>query len=329
MKLALATGMGLGLLLYGVTANLEEYLKIRKQYNITRPTTAFALETLQGKAVLEVQAVIKGVVKGETVNILLEAAGEKGISLPAPSSESWLLVPGTRARILVEAERRGVGSPLVGRVLSACPEQEIASWEERQRRAEEERKRRESLKESNQQKVARGNSPKGGNWTLSPQEALPYYAEFIASYNRRLSRDQAYRIAHGIVGYSLQYGVDARLILAMVLVESGFNPHATSHKGAQGLGQLMPGTAQGLGVRNAYDIYENLYGTVRLIRGHLDRYKIRAPDGQEYADLILALAAYNAGSGAVRRHQGVPPYRETQNYIQKVISLYLRFCGKT
>ncbi len=326
-KLALFALIGVGFLGSASPASLEEYLKVRKRYGITQPTTAFALETLQGRGILEVRAVIKGVVKGETASILLETAGGKGISLPAPPSESWLLVPGTRARLLVEAERKGVGSPLVGKVLSACPEQEIAGWEERMRR-EEERKRQESAKVPGRQQVSSGNAPKGGAWTLSPQEAIPYYANFISSYNRRLSRDQALRIAHGIIGYSLQYGVDARLILAMVLVESGFNPNATSPKGAQGLGQLMPGTAQGLGVRNAYDIYENLYGTVRLIRGHLDRYKIKTPDGQEYADLVLALAAYNAGSGAVSRHRGVPPYRETQNYIQKVISLYLRFCGK-
>ncbi len=329
MKLALAGLIGVGCWVSGMPSTLEEYLKLRKQYGITHPTTAFALETLQGKGILEVQAVIKGVVRGDTVSILLEAAGSRGISLPAPPSEAWLLVPGTRARLLVEAERKGAGSPLVGKVLSACPEQEIAKWEERIRRAEEEKKKQELARQASRQKAPPPPSSRGSTWTLSPQEALPYYGDFIASYNRRLTREQAYRIAHGIIGYSLQYGVDARLILAMVLVESGFNPSATSPKGAQGLGQLMPSTAQGLGVRNAYDIYENLYGTVRLIRGHLDKYKVKAPDGQEYADLVLALAAYNAGSGAVSRHRGVPPYRETQNYIQKVISLYLRFCGKT
>ncbi|MER3465739.1 MAG: hypothetical protein C4340_00490, partial [Armatimonadota bacterium] len=109
----------------------------------------------------------------------------------------------------------------------------------------------------------------------------------------------------------------------------GFNPSATSYKGAMGLGQLMPGTARGLGVRNAYDTYENLYGTVRLVRGHLDKYASVGPNGQKYADLVLALAAYNAGSGAVKRHGGVPPYRETQNYIRKVIDWYKRLCGSS
>jgi soluble lytic murein transglycosylase-like protein len=91
-----------------------------------------------------------------------------------------------------------------------------------------------------------------------------------------------------------------------------------------GLGQLMPGTAQGLGVRNAYDTNENLWGTVRLIRKHLDNYR---SDDDKYSGLVLALAAYNAGAGAVAKHGGVPPYKETQDYILKVTTWYRKLCG--
>ena len=113
--------------------------------------------------------------------------------------------------------------------------------------------------------------------------------------------------------------------LAMVMAESNFNPNATSSVGAMGLGQLMPGTAKGLGVTNAYDTTQNLYGTVRMIKGHLERYGKQT--GNNFDTLVLSLAAYNAGSGAVRRHGGVPPYRETQNYIRKVVSYYRAFIG--
>jgi soluble lytic murein transglycosylase-like protein len=111
----------------------------------------------------------------------------------------------------------------------------------------------------------------------------------------------------------------------MVMVESGFDPSSTSHSGAMGLGQLMPGTARWMGVNDAYDTTENLYGTVKLIRTHLNQH--RRGKGDDLASLTLALAAYNAGVGAVSRAGGVPHYRETQAYVRKVIRLYFGLCG--
>jgi soluble lytic murein transglycosylase-like protein len=81
-----------------------------------------------------------------------------------------------------------------------------------------------------------------------------------------------------------------------------------------------------MGVGNAFDAHDNLYGTVRLIRGHIDKYQRQ--QGDDYNSLILALAAYNAGSGAVRRFNGVPPYRETQAYVRKVITTYEQLSGR-
>ena len=88
----------------------------------------------------------------------------------------------------------------------------------------------------------------------------------------------------------------------------------------------MPVNVKGLGLNNGYDVQQNLYGTVTLIRGHSDTYSLQTDDSFEA--LVLALAGYNAGSGAVRRFGGVPPYRETQNYIRKVVDTYYQLCGK-
>ena len=112
-----------------------------------------------------------------------------------------------------------------------------------------------------------------------------------------------------------RHGLDPNLVLAVVGVESAFQPDAVSHKGAQGLMQLMPGTAKDLGVTDPLDPAQNLDGGTRYLRQLVALYG---------GDLGKALAAYNAGPGAVKRHRGVPPYRETLHYIDKVLKRYER-----
>jgi len=113
-----------------------------------------------------------------------------------------------------------------------------------------------------------------------------------------------------IVEHARLNGVRPDLVRAVVQVESGFNPYARSPKGALGLMQLMPATAREFGVANAFDAAENVRGGVAYLRRLLDRY---GDDEQ------LALAAYNAGPGAVDRYgENVPPYRETQNYVTRI-----------
>jgi len=110
-----------------------------------------------------------------------------------------------------------------------------------------------------------------------------------------------------------RHGLDPDLVLAVVAVESAFRPDAVSHKGAQGLMQLMPRTAVSLGVRDPLDPRENLDGGVRHLGALLSQYG---------GDLRRTLAAYNAGAGTVARHRGPPPYRETRDYIRKVLEAY-------
>lgn len=112
------------------------------------------------------------------------------------------------------------------------------------------------------------------------------------------------------------WGVDPALVKAIIANESGFDANATSKTGAQGLMQLEPGTAADLGVANAYDPAQNVWGGTRYIKGLLDRFN---------GDVRLAVAAYNAGPGAVEKYGGVPPYAETQSYVENVLGAYQKY----
>jgi len=138
-------------------------------------------------------------------------------------------------------------------------------------------------------------------------------AQRARRYSDRLVPVPASDIQIAIDRHSADQSLDPKLVQAMIQVESGFNHRARSHKGAMGLMQLMPGTASQLRVSNPYDPDENVRGGTQYLRHLIDRFPGR---------LDLAVAAYNAGPGAVERHNGIPPYRETRDYVRRVLALY-------
>ena len=154
--------------------------------------------------------------------------------------------------------------------------------------------------------------------TIAPEKAqVNQYAEYhgspaIDAYMAKLPKNKRWVI--DLVGtISDWYQVDEKLVLSIITAESGFKVAAKSNKEAQGLMQLIPATAERFNVKNAYNASQNIKGGVAYLRWLLSYFR---------GDVVLAVAAYNAGEGAVDKYKGVPPYKETKEYVKKVLNLY-------
>ena len=143
-------------------------------------------------------------------------------------------------------------------------------------------------------------------------EAQEEVEEYLGNSNLKPTKNQILDLVSKI---SEKYDMDEDLVNAVIRQESGFKTDAVSSAGAQGLMQLMPQTAKALGVKDAFNPVQNIEGGVKYLKNMMDKYN---------GNVILALAAYNAGPGNVDKYNGVPPFKETQNYVKNILANYLK-----
>jgi soluble lytic murein transglycosylase-like protein len=297
---------------------LSEYLQLRKSNAISRATTVVELDQIVGSKIVEVRCRVTGKMEMDGLSALYVqfTTGEDQV-IDSERLPDWLQSGSTVFRMLLKVSRDQEQAALKAEFIGAAPDSEIERIEIESKPKQKPTTNRESAKKPSRSASSRPVVYKG-------EQVVAIYADFIKNHNKKLPYSKAYEIATAVIGWSRRYEVDARLVMALLIAESDFRPDTFSHAGAAGLGQLMPETAKELGVRDRWNTNENLYGTVKLLRQHIDRY---GANNMDYDRLALALAAYNAGPGAVKRHGGVPPYRETQKYVRKIISIYKQLCG--
>ena len=294
--------------------------------------------------VLEAAATVSGVVSaGDDRTALLSMADGSSVALPIPAGlrgAGWL-DSGASVRVLLAAVADDPNLPSGLRLLAVAPEGDIVARDlaiKRQAALIASAGRRlasrglPTRRDRRRAAVYYADTNPGHPAGALSARALSIYAPYrslVRRWNRRLSDADVDKITTSILYFSDINNLDPRLPVAMIIAESDFDLYSTSHTGAMGLSQLMPETARGLGVTNAYDPVQNIGAAVHILRGHLDSYG-GAPANAgiiPFSQIALTMAAYNAGPGAVRKYHGVPPYRETQRYIKRVAALYRQMCA--
>jgi soluble lytic murein transglycosylase-like protein len=304
---------------------LNDYLALRKQNKISKSSPVAALDNFVGSKVLELKCTVKGVMQfDERTSIYVEYPDNRGEQvIDAKEVPAWLTNGPVEARLMVKATRKEEFGAVQVDLIAAASSADVAAYERANApkvTASDPSYKPIAVKRSTT--TSRSGSAKRG--IQGDPKIVSIYASFIKNHNKKLTNDRAYEIAEAVIRWSLTYEIDARLVVAVLITESDFNPTCFSSAGAMGLGQLMNENCKEYGINNPYDTNQNLYGTVRQLREHLDRYPGADRDPNK---LALALAAYNAGPGAVKKYGGVPPYRETQNYIKRIFSRYRQLCA--
>jgi hypothetical protein len=311
----------------GESSQAERYFKARDGARIvTASWEAIRQRPQQYRPFLvEIRGTVTGNARREGGSTLIvDAAGGGTFMIEANGDAAREPVDaGQTVRILAQVPEGSIVNRLS--LVAVATEYEAMTFE-----TEHARKTRTAPAAPSPTKSTRGRAKRqqlASRGAAAPRSAsvLHQYAQAVLYFNSRLSPTEAMGIAQSILVFSQRYGLDARLVMAVVAVESNFNSTAVSRKGAMGLGQLMPGTASDLGVSDPWDPVQNLEGATRLLSGHISRMAATRPTEEA---IKLALACYNAGAGAVKRHKGIPPYRETKNYVQKVTRLYYQMCGQ-
>ena len=339
---------------YAALRNRLEYNPALTYEKVSQKPTQFA-----GR-LLELRGKVSGSAGGgEDLSILLSMADGKSVFLDIPPFEAEMvrLYPSSSLRALVEVAAVPYSNEPLLKVKAVVLETDIEIIEKREAAIEKAREKQRRDSERNAARAylngSRGatssrhgsptpatNVPATGNLAALEQFYAKYldpsvqplfapYTRFIDNHNKKLGVARAGEIAASLLRVCWSTKVDPRLVVAMVIAESDFDPNSTSRTGAAGLGQLMPGTARSLGVSNPYDIAQNLEGSITYLKSRLDSFRERGmPDGTlSYEQIRLAMAAYNAGMGAVKKYGGVPPYRETQAYVKRIEKLYRELCG--
>jgi soluble lytic murein transglycosylase-like protein len=302
---------------------------------------------------MELEGSLSGIVDTGDGGALMMLTSERDghLNLTVSVVPTWVQ-PGARLRILVV-----IPGPVGGEVIAGMPDLQVVAmasagdisaaelqWQRQAaQRAAREKQREAGLKAAQAQfggklrgpyssrsgaaLVSRSNSRLTSYLSSKAKAVFPYYWDFVRQYNHRLSNEQVDAITASILLYAERFDLDPRLMVALIIAESDFRPQETSNKGAMGLGQLMHDEAERLNLSNPYDPVQNIAGVSYLIKERLIKYSgsgnFRDANMQH---IILALASYNAGEGAVKKYGGVPPYRETQNYVKKIERIYRQLC---
>jgi hypothetical protein len=309
--------------------------------------------------VLELRGIVGGSVMSEgRLSVMLNMENGKAVMLDIPADEAAevreLSTPQLRA--LVQVKDNATGNVVSLQTLAVAYESTVlaedkliqAKKDAERKRADWKRREQERWKASvdramHHRSVASepsrgsfqrapigltGLAPSGQGLSARAQPLYPAYFHFIAQRNPKLTPAQVTQITFHLLDFADRFNVDPRLVVAMIIAESEFDPRSTSRTGAKGLGQLMPETARDLGVNNPYDIVQNLGGSINYLRSRLDMFAGPGNANGQYSfdQVALAMAAYNAGENAVKKYRGVPPYRETQAYVKRVTSLYQQLC---
>lgn len=296
------------------------YLAARNDYTISKLSLAAARKQtgLHGK-VVEWSGVVQGMASSDDGLFMFLRVGKDTIPVRMSSSSSVAL--GTPVYVLGRIKTKsGLISYLEPIRLAPCGEVRKA-YVAVQQQFEEAREAEKRYREARRQRGV-GAPPAavlasrfGGN-VNGGSISLVSAVQWIREFNRSLDNKSAESIARTVLYYSNSYGVDPRLALSLLAAESAFRPDAVSSAGAQGLGQLMPGTADMLGVRDPFDPHQNAEGAIRHLGDLLAMWKTTS------SPVDLALASYNAGPGAVEQYGGIPPYNETINYVKIIRGYY-------
>jgi soluble lytic murein transglycosylase-like protein len=358
LVLTALTALSLSVFTAGADAlPVDQYLKLRRDTKFNRQL-AYADVVANPAActgkVIELRGTVNGAIRRENaVAFMLTMPDRNAVLLNAPAADSRMVseVTNQGLRVLARVSQTNTGNVVPLEVLGVAYEAEVAlkekEAEEAARVAAAAGPREEPPAPAVTQKrfASRGGQPQmaasapelsGGEASALARQSLsgealalyPIYRAFIQKQNRRLSETELDQITTAVLYFAAKHQVDPRLVCALIIAESNFNPRVTSHKGAMGLGQLMPYEAASHGIRNAYEPIDNIRACVNLMRQRLNKYSEGTPPHiLTRKQVTLALASYNAGAGAVKKYGGVPPYKETQNYVKKILKMYDELCG--